>query len=101
MQPVFEKLDVLPAYRVVAEAIENNIVLGRLKVGDRLPSETELASQFGVHRSTVREGIRLLEESGLVARVGRTTLEVTLPHFQDLGTRASRALTMAWARSAT
>lgn len=83
-----------PAYRVVAEAIERNILTGKLKAGDRLPSEIELAKQFGVHRSTVREGIRLLEQSGLVSRFGRTTLEVTLPRFQDLATRASRALSM-------
>lgn len=94
MQPVFDKLDVPPAYRVVAEAIERNILVGRLKIGDRLPSEFELAKQFGVHRSTVREGIRLLEQSGLVARVGRTTLEVTLPPFQEIGSRTSRALSM-------
>lgn len=93
-QPVFDKLDVAPAYRVVAEAIERKILVGRLSVGDRLPSEFELAKQFGVHRSTVREGIRLLEQSGLVARVGRTTLEVTLPPFQDVGSQASRALSM-------
>ncbi|QIE56717.1 FadR family transcriptional regulator [Pikeienuella piscinae] len=91
---LFDKLTVNPAYRVVAEAIERNIVTGRLKAGDRLPSEMELAKQFGVHRSTVREGIRLLEQSGLVTRSGRTTLEVTLPHFQVLATRASRALSM-------
>ncbi|MGF7159783.1 DNA-binding FadR family transcriptional regulator [Rhodoligotrophos appendicifer] len=92
--PMFDKLTVNPAYRVVAEAIERNILMGRLKTGDRLPSEMELAKQFGVHRSTVREGIRLLEQSGLVSRFGRTTLEVTLPHFQDLASRASRALSM-------
>ncbi len=91
---MFDKLTVNPAYRVVAEAIERNILTGRLKPGDRLPSEIELSKQFGVHRSTVREGIRLLEQSGLVSRFGRTALEVTLPHFQDLATRASRALSM-------
>ena len=88
---LFGKLTLNPAYRVVADAIEQNILSGRMKVGDRLPSEIQLAKQFGVHRSTVREGLRLLEESGLVARVGRMTLEVTLPHFQQLATRASRA----------
>jgi GntR family transcriptional regulator, transcriptional repressor for pyruvate dehydrogenase complex len=91
---LFGKLTLNPAYRVVADAIEQNILSGRMKVGDRLPSEIQLAKQFGVHRSTVREGLRLLEESGLVARVGRMTLEVTLPHFQQLATRASRALSM-------
>lgn len=91
---VFEKLTINPAYRAVAEAIEADILQGKLRIGDRLPSELALAKQFGVHRSTIREGLRLLEQSGLVARVGRTTLEVLLPHFKDLATRASRALAM-------
>lgn len=91
---MFGKLTINPAYRTVAETIEHKIVCGDLKVGERLPSEIELARQFGVHRSTVREGLRLLEQSGLIARVGRMTLEVTLPHYQQLASRASRALAM-------
>ncbi len=39
---------------------------GRLKHGDRLPSERSLAEQFGVSRSSVREAIRSLELQGLV-----------------------------------
>ncbi len=91
---LFGKLNLHPAYRTVALAIEQKILAGELKVGDRLPSETELSRQFGVHRSTVREGLRLLEQGGMVTRVGRMTLEITLPHFQQLASRASRALAM-------
>jgi DNA-binding FadR family transcriptional regulator len=39
---------------------------GRLKPGDRLPSERALAEQFVVSRNTVREAMRTLEISGLV-----------------------------------
>jgi DNA-binding FadR family transcriptional regulator len=40
--------------------------------GERLPSEAELAEQFGVSRPTMREAIRVLEYAGLVeARRGR------------------------------
>jgi GntR family transcriptional repressor for pyruvate dehydrogenase complex len=39
---------------------------GRLKHGDRLPSERDLAEQFNVSRSSVREAIRSLELQGLV-----------------------------------
>jgi GntR family transcriptional repressor for pyruvate dehydrogenase complex len=90
----FAKLDVQPAYRHVFDAIEKDIVSGRLKPGDRLPAEMTLAEQFGVNRSTVREGIRLLENSGLVRREGGKRLFVTLPHYLDLASRASRALVL-------
>ncbi len=37
-----------------------------LQPGDRIPTEAEISRQFGVSRSTVREALRLLEESGVV-----------------------------------
>jgi GntR family transcriptional regulator, transcriptional repressor for pyruvate dehydrogenase complex len=74
--------------------VEQQILSGRLKPGDRFPAETALAEQFGVNRSTVREGIRLLEHSGLVRRQGGKRLEVSLPHYRELASRASRALAL-------
>jgi GntR family transcriptional regulator, transcriptional repressor for pyruvate dehydrogenase complex len=62
----FEKLRGVPAYRLVVDAIRDDIINGRIKPGERIPSEAGLAAQFGVHRSTVREGMRLLEEAGFV-----------------------------------
>jgi DNA-binding FadR family transcriptional regulator len=88
----FKKIDALPVYRLVFDAIEQQIVTGAIKPGDLLPTETQLAVQFGVNRSSVREGIRQLEESGLVRRRSGKRLEVTLPHIPDLGSRASRVL---------
>ncbi|MGN5478092.1 FadR/GntR family transcriptional regulator [Cupriavidus basilensis] len=40
---------------------------GRLKPGSRLPAERELADQFGVSRTAVREAMRSLEVAGLIA----------------------------------
>jgi GntR family transcriptional regulator len=37
-----------------------------LGAGDRLPSESEIAARFGVARGTVREALKLLEQSGLI-----------------------------------
>ena len=49
-------------------------------VGDRVPSETTMAGDFGVHRSTVREAVRVLEQNGLVRRHdGGKLLYVTAP----------------------
>ena len=91
---VFKKLDAPPAYRLVFDAVEQQIMDGRLKQDDLLPTETQLAEQFGINRSTVREGIRLLEQSGLVERRSAKRLAIAVPHMTDLATRTSRALTL-------
>jgi GntR family transcriptional repressor for pyruvate dehydrogenase complex len=46
--------------------IFEQIVSGRLKVGDRLPSEKEICEQFGVSRPVVREALLRLSADGLV-----------------------------------
>jgi GntR family transcriptional regulator, transcriptional repressor for pyruvate dehydrogenase complex len=88
----FERIKALPAYELVAEAIERKILSGLLRPGDPIGTESELVKQFGVNRSTVREGIRLLEQSGLVAREASRRLLVAVPHYDRLATRMSRAL---------
>jgi GntR family transcriptional repressor for pyruvate dehydrogenase complex len=53
-------------YEQVASRIQQMIVDGQLRPGDRLPTERELAERFGVSRSSVRDAIRVLELMGLV-----------------------------------
>jgi len=89
---MFGKLAVSPAYRVVFDTIEKLIMTGKLKPGDILPTETDLAEQFDINRSTLREGIRLLEQNGLVVRGGAKRLTVSVPHIVDLTSRISSAL---------
>jgi len=91
-QARFGPLTPQPAYRQICAAIEAEIMGGRLKPGDMLPTETELAQAFAINRSTVREGIRLLEESGLVERSGGRRLTVAKPSAETLGVRMSQAL---------
>ncbi|MEF2547174.1 FCD domain-containing protein [Aurantimonas sp. E1-2-R+4] len=90
----FAAIESAPAYRLVFETIEREILDGRLALGDRLPTEAELAARLGVHRSTTREGLRLLEESGLVQRRTGRRLYASAPRAEDLSTRASRALAL-------
>lgn len=90
--PRFARVRVLPAYKVVSEAIEQRIVSGELSPGTQLPTEQELAEQFGVNRSTVREAIRQLEQEGLVERGSAKRLHVTMPGVHDLAPRAARTL---------
>lgn len=61
-------------YEGVVEQLYQLIEEGKLKAGDRLPSERELAETFRVSRSSVREAIRMLEREGfVVSRPGSGT----------------------------
>ncbi len=52
----------------------NLVADGTLSAGDQLPAERELANQFGVSRTAVREAVKALREKGLVEiRPGKGT----------------------------
>lgn len=53
-------------YEQIVAQIEAQIVSGALKLGDKLPPERELAEQFKVSRTAVREAVKSLQEKGLV-----------------------------------
>jgi GntR family transcriptional repressor for pyruvate dehydrogenase complex len=88
--------------RQVSEQIRRRIFEGRLRPGDRIPSERELSGQVGSNRNTVREAIRTLEElnlvhvrqgNGMVVRDFRREGELTLlPFFLAEGADAAEAL---------
>jgi GntR family transcriptional repressor for pyruvate dehydrogenase complex len=68
----FQMLDQRRVFEQIIEQIEEAIVVGRLRPGDRLPGERDLAERFGVSRLSVREALRVLERFGvLTARSGR------------------------------
>ena len=91
----FEQIQMEPAYRKVAAAISERIVSRSLREGDRLPPETELARQFGVNRSTIREALRELESGGLVKRrPGSKLMSVSRPQHNAVAEGVSRALVM-------
>lgn len=52
-------------HALIANALSNEIQLGKYKVGELLPSEPELSAAFGVSRHTVRMALRTLQELGL------------------------------------
>lgn len=54
------------AYEQIGDQLRELIINGTLRPGQRLPREHELASQFGVSRTTVREALRLLSAEGLI-----------------------------------
>jgi GntR family transcriptional regulator, transcriptional repressor for pyruvate dehydrogenase complex len=61
-------------YEQIVQQVEESIHKGAMKPGDQLPPERELAQQFGVSRTAVREAVKALHEKGLVeAYPGRGT----------------------------
>ena len=59
-------------YEQIVEQIKERILTNELKEGERLPNQRELARQFGVSRTVVREAVTALTREGLVdVRVGR------------------------------
>lgn len=61
-------------YEQIVQQVEESIHKGALKPGNQLPPERELAHQFGVSRTAVREAVKALREKGLVeAYPGRGT----------------------------
>lgn len=60
--------DTRPLYMLVIDRIKDWVGGGEWPPGTRLPSEFELAKQFGVSRATLREALRVLEEEGVVIR---------------------------------
>lgn len=56
----------VPAYQVFADDLRQQIVSGRLRPGERLPTEPQLCVRSGLSRSTVREGLRVLASQQLI-----------------------------------
>jgi len=65
-------------YQRIHDDLATAIAMGQYKVGDRLPSEKELAAQYGVSRITCTNALNLLQEKGYVDRhPGRGTFVLT------------------------
>ncbi|WP_176955667.1 GntR family transcriptional regulator [Sinosporangium album] len=98
---------VRPAYKCeqIAADIIGQISTGRLKPGDRLPSEFRLTARYGVARDTIRAAIALLREGGRVYTRSGTGTFVTptsrqarnVPAPQGGGQR--RVVRHSWTRS--
>jgi DNA-binding FadR family transcriptional regulator len=50
----------------VVKQLQGEIIAGKYKVGDKLPSESEMMQNLGVGRSSIREAVRILANSGLL-----------------------------------
>jgi DNA-binding transcriptional MocR family regulator len=84
-----------PLYVALAGAIASDVQTGKLKAGDRLPPQRELADQLGVTVTTVTRGYAEAERRGLVrGEVGRGTY-VNPPAFTSVAPTASAYIDLA------
>lgn len=74
----------IPIYRQLMDNIKQKIVNGELKVGDRLPSERDMAEKYGINRMTVRNAIKKMEAEGtLISKRGSGTYVLTQPSIES------------------
>lgn len=72
-------------YAQLAARLRADIVGGRLRPGQRLPSETTLQQEYGVARETARRAVALLRAEGLVVvRRGHGVVVREAAEVQDL-----------------
>ncbi|MGL5150889.1 MAG: GntR family transcriptional regulator [Clostridium sp.] len=74
-----------PLYITVMEVIKEKIINGVYKIGDFIPTETELEKEFQVSKITIRKAIELLEGDGYVSkRSGKGTTVISNSIFNKL-----------------
>jgi GntR family transcriptional regulator, transcriptional repressor for pyruvate dehydrogenase complex len=62
----FQPIHVRRTFEEICERIREQLALGVLKPGDKLPRERDLAEQLGVSRNVLKEALRSLEMAGLL-----------------------------------
>ena len=85
---------------LVASQLRDDILSGRLKEGDVLPSQETLFSDFGVSPPALREAIHILESDGLVS-VRRGNVGGAVVHLPSAERTAHMISMVLQARSAT
>ena len=63
-----KKMIIKPRYIQIADIIREAIIFKELEINDKIPSENELAEQFGVSRLTARHAVTILKDQGYIYR---------------------------------
>jgi len=70
----------IPIYIQLVEQVRQQVVDGRLKPGDQLPTVRSLASDLRINFNTVSRAYRLLDEAGVIStQQGRGTYILEMP----------------------
>lgn len=93
---MLDKSRPIPLYYQVKESLLEKIMSNQFKVGDLIPSESELQEEYNVSRITIRRAIQeLVQEGHLYTRQGRGTFVSRPKVSQELNLITSWAETMA------
>ncbi|MEU9442350.1 GntR family transcriptional regulator [Streptomyces sp. NPDC048304] len=60
-----------PSHRDIADELRSRIRTGVLRAGQRMPTQAELADEFGVERGAVRQALRILQSEHLLTNVSK------------------------------
>ena len=69
----------------VADQIRDAVSTGKLVPGQALPAERDLATQFGVSRTTIREALRALQAQGVISTQGTAPLRAVVASGDSIG----------------
>ncbi len=86
----FQKIERKRLPELVANEIEEAIIAGEYAVGSQLPSEQQLANQFGVSRNVVREAFKFLKERGLISIMNGSGAYVSQPSSEPTSSARGR-----------
>jgi len=83
-KPLYKAVKASRLYEQIVQQVEESILQGKLKPGDQLPAERDLAQRFGVSRTAVREAVKTLCEKGLVESYSGRGTFITRPSSQSI-----------------
>jgi GntR family transcriptional regulator, transcriptional repressor for pyruvate dehydrogenase complex len=95
----FKKIERQRLSEQVAREIEEAIIAGTFAVHSQLPSEQQLANQFGVSRNVVREAFKFLQERGLIQILNGSGAYVSQPNTEATSNALGRYLRLIGADS--
>lgn len=78
---------VTPIYIQIADAIEDDILAGKLKEGDKCYSQVVLAKELNINPATAAKGIRLLVDRGVLTKVRGQAMTVSEGALADIKRR--------------
>ncbi|TGD25134.1 GntR family transcriptional regulator [Companilactobacillus suantsaicola] len=73
-----------PKYKLIYQTLKNKILSHQINVGDKLPSENQLAKEYSVSRITSKRALTELENDGLVSRQAGIGTIVQKDHLTEI-----------------